>query len=212
MSILTKVFVLVALLAAIPAWAETPPSVWSVHDVGTEAWGNESTSPEPEPMVGRPSDEELIQLLRRPVLETLAGVEYVRLDDQNFKREVLENDTHVMVLFYSDDPATPGKNNSRGMAALAFALKRIYPQYKLGVYQASATDSLPSEELRRLAALYQIQMVPSLEFYRYFSYEHVVDKLNFGLDNGIIWNQDLLYQVDRYSRVLMPRQLDNVWE
>ncbi len=181
-----KIFILIGLLVAVFCLAGFAVAI----DVG-----------------GRPSDKELYDWMRRPALETLSAVDCVFIDDENFETEVVRAMSKVMVIYITDAPKFQGKNNSRGIAALARALKIMYPQLKLCVYMVNEIGFVNPKEFKPLIKKYELRTIPCMFFYRDIEGLGHNQRMLAGLENGITWDNDLTYQVDKFSRNFIP---DNV--
>lgn len=173
----------------------------------TTAPAHAGVAPAPE-IPGRPTDKELLAWMRQPALETLSKVDYVRIDDGNIESVTLGGKAFTMVLFMTDVPQGKGVNASRGMAALVTALKLIFPEVELAVYQVNDTGKVSVKEFERLHEMYEIRNVPTMLFYS--STMGITEKGRHltGLDRGITWDGDLLLQVDHYARDYIPDYLN----
>lgn len=148
--------------------------------------------------------------MRRPVMETLERVDYTLVDEDSFERVVLHTHERVMLLVVTDNPEATGNNASRGMAALATALKRMYPdKIKLAVWMVNTTGFVDAKEFQPLHDEYGFHMVPELLFYSDFAGTAGINTPFEGtqLDTGITWENDLLFQVDYYGGEVLPERI-----
>jgi hypothetical protein len=153
---------------------------------------------------GRPTDAELLRLMKRPCLETLEKIDYVRIDAANFEREVIKTKKAVMVLFISDTPEKAGKNASRGMTVLARTLKTVHPRLKLAVWMVNDRGTVSSKEFKFFQEKYGLRNIPCLRFYDDAEGVGYNQMRITEIDSGITWDGDLLLKVDYYAREYVP--------
>lgn len=113
-----------------------------------------------------PDDDVLKAWMKQNCDETLAGTNYVAVDDANFRPEVyqeavpVDQRSPVMTLFYNDR-----ENWSRGDAALARVIHETYPEFKFCGYRVSGSDDTPDHLLDKMGSRYNLKRVPAVMFY-----------------------------------------------
>jgi len=115
-----------------------------------------------------PKNSVLKKMMKQPCEDTLAGVDYIKVDDGNYKAEVFQHDVPekdrkpVMVLFYNNN----GKSSSTGNAALARVLKDKYnDKIKLCAYKLSDGSKTPDSVQNWVNSKYPVEKTPALLLY-----------------------------------------------
>ncbi len=107
-----------------------------------------------------PTYNVLSKWMNQPCEETLAGIQYTEVTDENYQVEVLNSDKPVMVHFYSNR-----SKGSQGLTALARVLGEAFPQIKLCSYKLSDRGNISSERFDALKRNYLLEESPAILFY-----------------------------------------------
>jgi len=114
-----------------------------------------------------PKNTVLKKWMKQPCEDTLAGVDYTKVDDSNYQAEVFQKDVPekdrkpVMALFYNNT----GKKGSQQSAMEVRVLKGMFPQYKIVAFKLSDGSKTPSSMKYHVKNKYGVKRTPAIMFF-----------------------------------------------
>lgn len=152
-----------------------------------------------------PSNEQLKQWMAQPVLQTLKTLDYSRVDDSTYQKQVFKRNRPVMVLFFADSQGAGNCGGQRGLAALAKALKQRFPRIALCAYKIADAGHISYRQLNTLQKTYPLKTAPALLFY---ANDKGRSRLAHALHGGILTPSFLRSRLNTYYGALPGALVD----